>query len=113
MDNSAKAPAEKSPDGKLIDQLAKSGSDLTRLHQFDFALRFPSQTIAERAELQLIGFAFRTSIGPGKTPAERVIHATKVMYPVESDLQGLREKLDAIAAEGRGVYEGWQAKVKQ
>lgn len=112
MDSNAKAPAERSPDGKLIDQLSRSGSDLTKLHQIDFALRFPTQQAAERAELQLIGFAFTTRMEPGKTAEERVIRATKVMYPLESDLQGLREKLDAIAAQMRGTYEGWKAKVK-
>jgi hypothetical protein len=111
MDNSAKVP-ERSPDGKLIDQLAKSGSDLSKLHQFDFTLRFPNQGTAERADLQLLGFAFKTKMEPGRTPEERVIQATKVMYPVESDLAGLREKLNAIAAATRGVYEGWRAKVK-
>jgi hypothetical protein len=112
MDNSAKTP-ERSPDGKLIDQLAKSGSDLSKLHQFEFTLRFPTQSAAERADLQLVGLAFRTKIEPGKTPEERVIRGTKVMYPVESDLEGLREKLTAIAAQTRGVYEGWTAKVNQ
>jgi hypothetical protein len=111
MDNSTTA-SERSADGRLIDQLAKSGSDLSKLHQFDFTLRFPNQGAAERADLQLLGFAFKTKIEPGKTPAERVILATKVMYPVESDLAGLREKLNAIAAETRGIYEGWKARVK-
>jgi Regulator of ribonuclease activity B len=110
MDSSAKT-IERSPDGRLIDQLARSGSDLEKLHQIDFTLRFPTQRAAESAELQLIGFAFATRVEPGKTPEERVIRATKVMFPVESDLQGLREKLDAIAAGNRGTYEGWQAKV--
>jgi hypothetical protein len=32
------------------------------------------------------------------------------MYPVESDLQGLRDKLQLLAAEGRGTYDGWRAK---
>jgi len=111
MDSSRKTP-ERSPDGKLIDQLARSGSDLTKLHQFEFTLRFPSQHAAERAELQLIGFAFATKIEPGKTPDERVIRATKIMYPVESDLQGLREKLNTIAAGAGAAYEGWKARVK-
>jgi hypothetical protein len=106
------AKTERSPDGKLIDQLARSGSDLSKLHQFEFTLRFPSQRAAERVELRIIGFAFATKIEPGRTPEERVIRATKVMYPVESDLQGLREKLNAIAAESDAVYEGWKAKVK-
>jgi hypothetical protein len=101
---------ERSADARGLERLAKSGSDLSRLHQFDFSLRFPTQKAAERAELQLIGFAFATKIEPGKTATERVIQASKKMFPIESDLMGLREKLDAIAAEGHGVYEGWQAR---
>ena len=100
-----------SPDAAGIAQLAKSGSDLEKLHQIDFTLRFPSQLAAERAELELIGFAFKTKIEPGKAGTERIIHATKVMYPVETDLAGLREKLESIALKGRGSYEGWKAKV--
>jgi hypothetical protein len=100
-----------SPDAAGIAQLVKSGSDLEKLHQIDFTLRFPSQLAAERAELELLAFAFKTKIEPGKSGNERIIHATKVMYPVETDLAGLREKLDAIAARGRGSYEGWKAKV--
>jgi Regulator of ribonuclease activity B len=103
-------PPSKSRDARSLEALAKSGSDLEQLHHFDFTLRFPSQKSAERAELQLIGLAFATHIEPGKTPEERVIRAAKTMYPVESDLLGLRDKLNTIAAAGRGVYEGWRAK---
>jgi hypothetical protein len=97
-------------DTQSLEQLARSGSDLAKLHQIDFTLRFPSQFTAERAALELLGFAFVAKIGPGKTAEERVIVATKKMYPVETDLAGLREKLNAIAAAGRGTYEGWRAK---
>ena len=109
MENSARTP-ERSPDGRLIDQLARSGSDLSKLHEFEFTLRLPAQVAAERAELQLVGLAFKTRIEPGKSAGERVLRGTKVMYPLEPDLEGLRAKLNAIAAEARGVYEGWQAR---
>jgi hypothetical protein len=112
MDNSTGKPG-RSPDGVLVDQLAKSGSDLSRLHEVQFTLRFPSQGAAERADLQLLGLAFKTKIEPGKTAEERVIRATKVMYPVEPDLEGLREKLNTIAAGARGAYEGWSARINQ
>jgi Regulator of ribonuclease activity B len=101
---------QRSPDGQSLDQLAKSGSDLTKLHQVDFTLRFPTVKAAERAELQLIGLAFTTMIERGKTANERVVQASKMMFPVESDLMGLRDKLDGIATAGKGVYEGWRAK---
>jgi hypothetical protein len=102
---------EQSPDAKLIAQLAKSGADLEKLHSFDFVLRFPTQKSAERAEGELMGFAFDTRTEKGKTDAEWIVHAGKVMYPNEPDLSGLRDKLDAIAERGHGAYEGWKAKV--
>jgi hypothetical protein len=101
---------ERSPDGQGLDKLASSGADLTQLHQFDFTLRFPTQFTAERADLQLMGLAFATKIEPGKAGEERVILASKRMFPVEADLAGLRDKLNAIAAAGRGAYEGWRAR---
>lgn len=113
MEASARTTAERSPDGRLIDQLASAGSDLSKLHQIEFILHFPSQGAAERAELQLLGFAFRTTILPGRKPDERLILAVKVMYPLEPDLEGLREKLNAIAAQHRGSYEGWKARINQ
>ena len=101
---------ERSPDAKSLEQLARSGSDLKLLHEFDFTLRFPSQKAAASAEAQLITLAFATRIEPGKIADERVLRGLKKMYPVESDLAGLRDKLNTIAAAGHGVYEGWRAK---
>jgi hypothetical protein len=103
--------AAPSPDAQLLDKLAKSGSDLTQLHRFEFTLRLPSKFSAERAEVGLIGFAFETKLEQGKGAGEWILHGWKVMYPIESDLAGLRDKLDAIAAEGHGTYEGWTAKL--
>jgi hypothetical protein len=104
------AAQERSPDAQALEQLARSGSDMSKLHDFNFSLRFPTQKAAERAELQLIGLAFSTSVVQGKTADEWLIQATKKMYPIESDLSGLRDKLNAIAAAEHGAYEGWRAK---
>ncbi|MEO6080030.1 MAG: ribonuclease E inhibitor RraB [Steroidobacteraceae bacterium] len=101
---------ERSPDAQSLEKLAKSGSDLKKLHLFEFSLRFPTQKAAEKAQLQLIGLAFAISIEPGKTGSEWMVLASKRMLPVESDLSGLRDKLNEIAAAGRGAYEGWKAK---
>jgi hypothetical protein len=100
-----------SPDAILIDKLAKSGSDLSKLHRIEFLLRFASKFSAERAEVGLIGLAFETKVEQGKSADEWVVHGWKVMYPAEPDLSGLRDKLNAIAAEGHGSYDGWTAKV--
>jgi hypothetical protein len=36
-----------SPDAKLLEQLAESGSDLQQLHRFEFTLRLPTKFSAE------------------------------------------------------------------
>lgn len=100
-----------SPDAILLDKLAKSGSDLSKLHRVEFTLHFATKFSAERAEGELIGLAFETKVEQGKSADQWIVHGWKVMYPVESDLSGLRDKLDAIAAEGHGSYDGWSAKV--
>ena len=85
--------------------------DPEKLYRIDFTLRFPTKIAADRAELELIGLAFETKVEPGKSTSERVIHAFKIMYPTEPDLAGLRDKLESIAAESHGSYEGWKAKL--
>jgi hypothetical protein len=100
-------------DALALAQLEKSGSDLAKLHQFDFLLRFPAQKAAERSTLMLEGLAFATRVERGKSDAEWLVHAVKRLYPVESDLIGLREKLDDIARQYKGAYAGWTAKVAE
>jgi hypothetical protein len=97
-------------DGLLLEKLAKTGANLLQLHRVDFRLRFPSEAQAKEAVVRLEDLAFaavpeRSGKGDGWT-----VLASKKMYPVESDLVGLREKLDVIAAAGGGSYDGWQAK---
>jgi hypothetical protein len=106
-------PGSPLTDAQALDQLARSGSDLSKVHHIDFFLHFPTQKAAERAELQLIALAFQTSIEPAKTGGVWAIQASKRMYPVESDLAGLRDKLEVIATAGHGGYDGWKARVDE
>jgi hypothetical protein len=100
-----------SPDRISLDQLASSGSDLSKLHHFDFLLRFPTEKAAERAVSKLVPLAFEATAGRGKSGTEWEVRASKKLYPIESDLNGLRDKLNAIAAQEHGSYDGWKARV--
>ena len=102
--------ATPSSDAQALAQLAKSGSDLSKLHRVEFVLRFPTEDDAARAASQLEELAFAAVTERDDAADEWVILATKVMYPVESNLLGLRDKLNTIASEGRGKYDGWRAK---
>ena len=101
------------PDGRALTQLEKGGDDLAKLHRFDFLLQFPTQKAAERSTLLLEGLAFSTRVERGKSDAEWMVHAVKRLYPVESDLIGLRDKLDDIARQYKGNYLGWKARVAE
>jgi hypothetical protein len=104
--------AAPSADAVALQDLARSGSDLSKLHRVEFRLRFPTQSAAERAELQLQELAFETTVESPESGDDWLVLALKNMYPVESDLLGLRDKLQSIAKEGRGAYVGWTARVK-
>ena len=39
-----------------------------------------------------------------------VVLAVKSMYPREPDLAGLRDKLNSIATQAGGAYQGWQGR---
>ena len=91
-------------------RLAASGSDLSALHRIEFRLHFPTRFKADQAVLKLEALAFATTVSRDERSGRWQIVAVKRMYPVESDLQGLRDKLEVVATEGNGSYDGWQAR---
>jgi len=96
-----------SPDAQALARLAKSGADLSMPQRLRFVLRFPSEDDAAAAVTQLDELAFSSTIEQDGEATWAVL-ATKRMYPVESDLVGLRDKLTTVARQNHGSYEGWQ-----
>jgi hypothetical protein len=66
---------EQSPDAKGLEQLLKAGSDLAKLHRFEFTLRFGTKFSAERAAGELLGVAFESKVERGKSDSEWLIAA--------------------------------------
>ena len=104
-------PADRFTDAGALARLAASGADLSALHRFEFQLQFPTLFKADEASLKLEALAFATTVSQDPRYNRWQVLGVKRMYPVESDLQGLRDKLEVIATEGKGHYVGWQAKV--
>ena len=101
--------SEPDPDAMAVQRLAKSGSDLSKLHRVEFHLSFPSENAAADAVARLEELAFATTLERDDATDEWVVLAAKTMYPVQSDLAGLRKQLESVAVEGGGSYEGWRA----
>lgn len=98
------------PDAAALAKLAATGADLTALHRIEFLLHFPTRFKADEASLKLEGLAFAATVSQDARRGAWQVLAVKRMYPVEGDLIGLRDKLEVIAAEGKGSYDGWQAR---
>jgi hypothetical protein len=97
-----------SPDGAVILQLKKAGSDVGKPHQVDFF--FTAQKAADleavAAELQADGYSTRLSEA---TPS--ILCATKPVIPRVRTMLRLRKQLSAIAIARRAEYDGWGAPV--
>jgi hypothetical protein len=100
---------ERSADAIALDELAKSGADMSKLYQVDFAVRFPSLEAANFAAAWLAELSFVIETQPSKAGKDWVLHGIKTMYLIEPEFRSLRDKLNAIAADGHGTYEGWRA----
>lgn len=98
------------PDAAGVAKLAASGADLAAVHRIEFRLHFPTRFKADEASLKLEALAFATTVTQDTRNNRWQVLGVKRMYPVESDLRGLRDKLEVIATEGRGGYDGWLAK---
>jgi len=99
------------PDQMVLDQVKKSGSDLSKAHGIEFFLYFPTQAAATNAGATISQSGFkvetrRAAKGPGW-----LCKATKAMVPELKALQKIRKDFSAIASANGGEYDGWGAAV--
>lgn len=98
---------ELSPDGQVIQQLKKAGSNISKPHDMEFFFYFPTLEAAEKiaTTLKLEGFiAVAQQAAKGD---DFVVLATKSMVPSDVELTALRQKFNAMSANEKGEYDGW------
>jgi regulator of RNase E activity RraB len=95
------------PDDSVLLQLQKAGSNLSKPHQVEFFLYFPTQTLAEQASSQIQELGFTVEVRPGAKGNDWLCFATKTMVPELSDLQNIRDRFARLAASCQGEYDGW------
>lgn len=110
---------EREQDQEVLRSLATAGSDLSRPHPIDFYFYFPRREWATAAARVLAQEGFLVAIrGPRipwwKRPFVRAPHkveAHKSVVPTEDTIFALTDRLNALAKEHGGTYEGWEAPV--
>ncbi len=106
------AQAQASDDSLVIQELKKSGSNVSKPHDIEFYLYFPNRKVAERASLKIrkLGCSIK-KIAPAASGPGWLVLAAKTMIPTESALTQLRGEFDRIARSEKGEYDGWEAGV--
>jgi regulator of RNase E activity RraB len=94
-------------DQAVLQQLKKAGSDLSKPHEIEFFLYFPSQSIADSAAVQIKAAGFEVEVRPAGRGADWLCYAKKTMVPELTALQKIRRDFNAIASSKGGQYDGW------
>ena len=96
-----------SPDGQVIEQLKKAGSNLSKPHDAEFFLYFPTKEAADRVAENLKSSGFGTTVRAVAKGPEWLLLATKAIIPTEAEMVRLRTELSALSEKEQGSYDGW------
>src|SRR5689334_15282448 len=74
------------PDQEVIDQLKKAGSDLSKTHEINFYLYFPSEEKAKSAAVEVQKEGLSVKVRPAAMGADWLCLGTKEMVPELSEM---------------------------
>ena len=95
-------------DQQVLDELKRSGSDLTKPHKIDFYLYFPNEQKAKTAAAQIKDKVTSADVRLGANNKDWLCFATKEMVPEHSELVRLRYLFNSVAVKLNGEYDGWE-----
>lgn len=102
---------QESWDAKIIEQLRSKGYAPFNEYKVDFFLALPDEGACERVRSRLESDGFSVDAKPmtEKTDLPFSLHASKSMRLIVPDMQALSARMDALATEFGGRYDGWTA----
>lgn len=96
-----------SPDGQVLFQLKKAGSNLSKPYDIEFFLYFPTESIAEQAASKIRAAGFTAEVKPAAKGNDWLCFATRRMLPDIGALEQIRKDFTALTATLGGEYDGW------
>jgi hypothetical protein len=108
---SIRSTKQESWDARMIEQLRAKGYAPFNEYKVDFFLALPDEGACQRvrSRLESDGFSVDTKPMTEKTDLPYSLHASKSMRLIVPDMQALSARLDALAEEFGGRYDGWTA----
>lgn len=96
---------------EVLQQLGEMGSDITRPHNFDFYLYFPSEDTAKLAAAKCRESEFVCEVMRGATHANWLCRATITIMPNDAPLDKVGKFFNQIVVALKGDFDGWESDV--
>jgi hypothetical protein len=104
-------PMENDFRSEVVNQLKAAGSDLKRSHKFDFYLYFPLEGSARITAENLKKDGYDVQVALGATGSNWLCVATKTLAPATAPLNEVGTRMEQVAREFKGEFDGWEAEV--
>ena len=95
----------------IIQQLQRRRSNLSKSHDFDFYLYFPTQYEANQAVIELLLEGLICEVKPGAMDNNWLCLASIQMVPDVNELVRLESTFETIATMHHGEYDGWESNI--
>ncbi len=106
------AVIETGGDVEALQGLKKAGSNLSKPHDAEFFLHFPTEAAAQEAVGKVKAMGFETAeVRTGDKPGEWIVYSRKSMKLDAEGLKRMRYHFGRIAKAGGGRYGGWEAAI--
>jgi hypothetical protein len=97
----------------IINQLKRTKSNLSKPHNFDFYLYFPTRYEANQATIELLMEGLNCEMKPGAVGNDWLCLVSIQLVPEETELAKLENIFVKIATAHHGEYDGWESNVVQ
>ncbi len=98
-------------DAQTIAQLVLAGSDLSQPHPVEFWLYLPTQPAADASAEALRGHVDEVEVRLTAKGSEWLCLAKKSFVPTLPEIHAMRSRMEALAREHGGEFDGWEAAV--
>ena len=98
-------------DQATLDALQEAGSDLSKVHPFDFYFYHDEQQGAQQLCAALQDLGFEVSVRTGAIEGEWLCLASQSMVPSNDRLTKLNSVFNELVDQYGGEYDGWETVV--
>lgn len=96
-----------SADGKVISQLKRAGSNLSKEHPIEFYIYAPTKDSANKIASTLFDKGFNAKVELSVEGNAWLVYLVKYIVPTEKTMLEIRNTFNKIASSVGGEYDGW------